>query len=246
MAVVQVFLLALACVLAAAAPESYNYVNKVLNHADQNRHADCGSLLKAGYNTSGVYKLHLNSTQVLLPCEFRGDNAFTVILQRLDHTLSFRQPWHLYEAGFGSPHYNFWAGLAHIYALTLQGNNRLQINMQDWSGNNRNAFYSKFYLGDRPSRYRLNVAGFQGNVADDLSYSNQMPFSTNDAPDPHGCATGMQAGWWYNYCAYCLPTGEYYIGGHYTPTTRLYDGMFWKDWQGFGYSLKYISMVISH
>lgn len=70
-------------------------------------------------------------------------------------------------------------------------------------------------------------------------------FQTYDYPDQNQCAVHMRAGWWYNYCAYALLNGHYYSGGPYIPTGGFYDGIFWKDWRGFGYSLKFVSMVVS-
>jgi hypothetical protein len=240
----QRFLVATLCFILCLFTQT---TSKVININDKTHHRDCLSVMKAGYTVPGVYRLNLNNTEVLLPCEFKNGNAFTVILRRQDNSINFQQTWHLYEFGFGNAHSNFWAGLAHIYALTLQGNNVLQINMQDWNGVNKNARYKWFSLGERNSRYRLHIGGFQGTIADDLSYHNMMPFSTYDAPDPHGCASSMKTGWWYNYCAYTLPTGTYYYGGFYHPGVHQpYDGMFWKDWYGYNYSLKFLSMTISH
>ncbi|KAK6999114.1 BgMsFReDn14 [Biomphalaria glabrata] len=222
------------------------YYTEALNANDKTQHKDCRSIMKAGYNVSGVYRLSLNGTNYNLPCEFKDGNAFTVILRRWSNSISFIQSWGAYESGFGHPQDNYWAGLAAIYVLTTQGNNNLQINMQDWSGNNQNAVYSQFYLENRNTRYRLHVGPYRGSLPDELSYNNNMPFSTIDAPDPYGCASNMKAGWWYNYCSYTLPTGIYYPNGWYTPSGSMYDGMFWKDWYGYNYSLKFMSMTLSN
>ncbi|XP_005102272.1 angiopoietin-related protein 6 [Aplysia californica] len=240
-----IVLVACVFVLIAPAPSS-STVAEHLNAKDKTDHVDCHSLMKAGYNVSGVYRLKLNLKDVSVPCEFRGGNAYALILQRVHGSISFTQSWGAYETGFGSPSSDYWIGLATIYALTLQGNNKLQINTQDWSGTAKNGLYNYFSLEERNTRYRLHVGGYHGTLIDDLSYHNNMPFSTVDAPDPYGCAAGTKAGWWYNYCAYALPTGIYYIGGPYRPSGSMYDGIYWKDWHGYDYSLKYISMTLSH
>ena len=54
------------------------------------------------------------------------------------------------------------------------------------------------------------------------------------------------AGWWYNYCAYALLNGLYYTGGPYTPSGGYYDGIYWRDWLGYGYSLRFTRMSLSH
>lgn len=127
----------------------------------------------------------------------------------------------------------------------LQGNTVLTINMQDWHGNNRNVRYSHFSVSPAPY-FQLNIFGFQGDVPDDLSHNNRANFATYDRPDPNQCAAHQKGGWWYNYCTFALPTGQYYHGGPYTPTGGYYDGIYWKDWLGYGYSLKYISMTLSN
>ncbi|GFO34615.1 angiopoietin-related protein 6 [Plakobranchus ocellatus] len=240
------FALLLCFVFCTLQLEAKPYNETVLNGHDDTKHHDCSSLLQAGYKVSGVYRLTLNNRVVLLPCEFRDGNAFTVILRRVDSSVSFTQPWVNYENGFGNPQGNFWAGLANIYYLTNTGPQKsLQINMQDWANINQNAFYSSFHLDGRNSRYRLNIYGYTGSLPDDLQFHNQMPFSTYDAPDPKGCASNMYAGWWYNYCAYYLPTGRYYNTPFYTPTGSMYDGIFYKDWHDYNYSLKFVSWTLS-
>lgn len=120
--------------------------------------------------------------------------------------------------------------------------------MQDWSGNNRYAQYHYFALGDpQATAYSLHIAGFTGNVIDDLSYSNGMRFAAYDYTDPHNCAVHQKAGWWYNYCSYALLNGLYYKGGQYHPSSGYYDGIYWKDFNslGYGYSLKFVQMQIA-
>ena len=117
--------------------------------------------------------------------------------------------------------------------------------MQDWHGNNRSVRYGHFSVSPAPY-FQLNIYGFQGNVPDDLSHNNGMNFATYDRPDPNQCAAHQGGGWWYNYCTFALPTGRYYHGGPYTPTGGYYDGIYWKDWLGYGYSLKFISMTLSN
>ena len=68
---------------------------------------------------------------------------------------------------------------------------------------------------------------------------------TYDYPDQNKCALQLQAGWWYNYCAWTLLNGRYYKGGPYTPPSGYFDGIFWKDWGGPSYSMKFVSMVVS-
>lgn len=127
----------------------------------------------------------------------------------------------------------------------VAGNTKLVIYMQDWSGHNQNVMYSYFRVDGSQYRYQMHVSGFSGSIPDDLSYHNGMVFATYDYPDTYSCAVHMGAGWWYNYCAYTLLNGRYYYGGKYVPSTGFYDGIFWKSWQGFDYSLKFVSMQLT-
>ena len=83
-----------------------------------------------------------------------------------------------------------------------------------------------------------------GTLVDDMSFSNGMYFFTYDRPDQNQCAVHQKAGWWYNYCAYALLNGIYYHGGKYQPSGGYYDGIYWKDWGGYDYSMKFVSMTV--
>lgn len=122
----------------------------------------------------------------------------------------------------------------------------MTVNMQDFYGNSRQIRYSFFKVASNSELYRLSIADAYGNVPDDLSFNNNGQFATYDMPDQHQCAMHMRAGWWYNYCSLALPNGHYYRTSPYTPPGGFYDGIYWKDWQGYGYSLKFISMTLSN
>lgn len=127
----------------------------------------------------------------------------------------------------------------------ISGSMSLRIDMTDWYGNSRYIVYPYFNVQDESKFYQMYVATpSAGNVADDLSFNNGMRFATFDYYDPNQCAVNQKAGWWYNYCSYALPNGVYYYGGPYTPSSSFYDGIYWKDWLGYGYSLKFITMSL--
>ena len=76
-------------------------------------------------------------------------------------------------------------------------------------------------------------------------------FFTPDRADQHHCAPYMRAGWWYYYsnyyCAAANPNGVYYNTGHYNKSAHgMYDGIYWKDWLGVDYGLKFVSMSLYH
>ncbi|XP_046548746.1 angiopoietin-related protein 2-like isoform X2 [Haliotis rubra] len=223
------------------------YHPRALNKHDTQLYGDCHEVRKVGgYNVSGVYTLHMNKTTPFqVYCEHTADNSFTVIQRRMSPAVTFIRSWPEYVSGFGNVQDSYWAGLNHIFYLTSTGNNVLTINMQTWNGEAQNVRYSYFRLQDS-TYFTLNIGGFFGSIPDDLSFNNNMPFATYDRPDLKGCASQQMAGWWYNYCSYALLNGVYYNGGSYTPTGSYYNGIYWKDWRGYGYSLKFVSMTLSH
>ncbi|XP_061187894.1 angiopoietin-related protein 1-like [Saccostrea echinata] len=208
---------------------------------------DCSHVRALGHLKNGTYTLWMNDTTPFkVRCEHGTSNSFTVILRRMYGTENFYRGFHDYQYGFGHPQGDYWAGLNQIYYLTsAAGNNILTINMQDWYGKNMNVRYNHFRVNAAPY-FQLSIGSFQGQIPDDLSFNNGMYFATYDKPDAHSCAVHQKGGWWYKYCTFALPTGVYYHGGPYTPSGGYYDGIYWKDWQGYGYSLKYLAMTVSN
>ena len=70
-----------------------------------------------------------------------------------------------------------------------------------------------------------------------------MKFSTKDAqhnPCSRNCAEEYKGAWWYNCCHNSNLNGLYRRGHH----TSYGDGVNWKLWKGFNYSLKKTEMKI--
>lgn len=220
-----------------------------LNMLDKKHYTDCQQLKKAGYNESGMYYLWKNSTTPYkVRCDMKDIKAEAVpilILQRAFGNETFNRGWHDYVIGFGQIHADYWAGLNRIYYLTSTGYNVLTVHMQDWNGNSFSLRYNHFKLMNSLD-YTLSVSGCSQPSYDDLSYGNGAGFTTPDK-DKTYCAGRQQAGWWFQpqWCAFALPTGQYYQGGHYTPTTMMYNGVYWSHWRGYDYSLRFISFILS-
>ncbi|KAK2151698.1 hypothetical protein LSH36_354g02016 [Paralvinella palmiformis] len=104
--------------------------------------------------------------------------------------------------------------------------------------------YDYIHVGEENTNYRLLLGRANGQLIDDMAFSNNSQFATWDRPDYYSCATHQLAGWWYNYCAYALLNGVYHYGGKYTPTGSFYNGIYWKDWHGYDYSLKTVTMSL--
>ena len=83
-----------------------------------------------------------------------------------------------------------------------------------------------------------------GNSGDSLSWHRGMPFTTydqdNDNKGEYNCAFRFKGAWWYKDCHYSNLNGLYLRGQHSSPS----DGVNWKDWKGYHYSLKKTEMKI--
>jgi len=71
-----------------------------------------------------------------------------------------------------------------------------------------------------------------------------MKFTTrdqdNDKSGAGNCATTYKGAWWYNACHSSNLNGRYLGGTH----TSHADGVNWKQWKGYYYSLKTTEMKI--
>jgi len=140
--------------------------------------------------------------------------------QHLDVSDGWDLPWADYKAGFGSINGNFWLGLEKVHLLTSSQPYRLRVELEDPS---TNLWYSAEYwslkIGDELNdKYRLELAGYSGDVAHSLMYEgdwngdgcfgcynhNGMKFTSNDNDndllDGSNCAKLCGGGWWYSNC----------------------------------------------
>lgn len=77
-----------------------------------------------------------------------------------------------------------------------------------------------------------------------MALCNSQQFSTrdmeNDVSSHDDCANRYKGGWWYRSCHYANLNGLY-LGG----SQRSYaDGIVWKPWRGYHYSLKSTEMKL--
>ena len=171
--------------------------------------------------------------------------GWTVFQRRMDGTVDFYRVWKHYLKGFGNLDGEFWLGLNKIHRLT-SNNSTLRVDLQDFSGNKRYAKYSKFYVGDSDTKYKLLVGGYTGDAGDSLKGHNKQKFTTkdrdNDLYKNNNCAIFYKGGWWYNKCHSSNLNGLYLSGAH----TSYANGVNWKHWKHFHYSLSFTEMKIKH
>ncbi|XP_071387119.1 angiopoietin-related protein 1a isoform X1 [Centroberyx affinis] len=209
---------------------------------------DCYQVRQAGHSTSGMYLLKTDGSERLIQawCEHGLDNGgWTVLQRRRDGSVNFFRNWENYKKGFGNIDSEHWLGLDNIYNLGKQGDYKLMIELEDWTGKKVYAEYSSFHLEPESEGYRLRLGTYQGNAGDSLSSHNGKQFTTLDRDKDAfsgNCAHFHKGGWWYNACGQTNLNGVWYSGGVYR--SKFQDGIFWAEYGGGFYSLKSARMMI--
>lgn len=209
---------------------------------------DCLQALEDGHTASGMYLVKPENANRLMQvwCDQRHDpGGWTVIQRRVDGSVNFFRNWETYKQGFGNIDGEYWLGLENIYWLTNQGNYKLLVTLEDWSGRKVFAEYASFRLEPEADFYKLRVGRYHGNAGDSLTWHNGKQFTTLDRDhDAYtgNCAHYQKGGWWYNSCAHSNLNGVWYRGGHYR--SRYQDGVYWAEFRGGAYSLKKVVMMI--
>ena len=77
-----------------------------------------------------------------------------------------------------------------------------------------------------------------------MAWQLGQKFSTrdqdNDVDTTRPCAVTFKGAWWYNRCHHSNLNGLYLEGSH----TSYADGVNWRTWKGFHYSLRVTEMKI--
>lgn len=85
-----------------------------------------------------------------------------------------------HQQGFGNIDGEYWLGLENIYWLTNQGNYKLLVTMEDWSGRKVFAEYASFRLEPESDYYKLRLGRYHGNAGDSFTWHNGKQFTTLD------------------------------------------------------------------
>ncbi|XP_053374920.1 microfibril-associated glycoprotein 4-like [Mercenaria mercenaria] len=207
---------------------------------------DCLALFQQGYLANGVYVVQpVGGTNIEAWCDMTN-GGWTVIQRRQDGSEDFYRGWGEYVEGFGNKTGEYWLGLENIHRLT-KNSSSLYIEMEAFGDVPTVAAYAEyttFKVNDNSDKYRLTVAGFNGNCSDDLTYHNNSQFTTfdsdNDAKGSANCAVIYSGAWWYNNCHHANLNGLYLGDG----TTAFGQGVNWYSCWGLEYSLKRTVMKI--
>lgn len=84
------------------------------------------------------------------------------------------------QRGFGNIDGEHWLGLDNIYNLGKQGDYKLMVELEDWTGKKVYAEYSSFHIESESEGYRLRLGTYQGNAGDSFSSHNGKQFTTLD------------------------------------------------------------------
>ncbi|KAJ8019626.1 Angiopoietin-related protein 7 [Holothuria leucospilota] len=130
-------------------------------------------------NSSGVYLIKPEGCSE--PFEVYCDNednlgGWTVVLRRLDDSLTFNRNWEEYKNGFGFLHTEFWLGNDKLAFLTNQAVYELRIDMVIANGTSLYASFGLFRISDEWSQYKLVLVGaYDGNI----TWSADLPCPPN-------------------------------------------------------------------
>ncbi|XP_037091189.1 techylectin-5B-like [Pollicipes pollicipes] len=190
--------------------------------------------LRQGFTVSGEY--------VIRP-ELGRARLVSVYCDMATHEDFFRD-WNDYQRGFGNRSAEFWLGNELIHQLTRDRRVTLRLDMSDLDGERRYAEYAGFAVAPGSDQYRLTVGAYTGTAGDGLSSANGVGFTTRDTDnDLYGagnCAELYKGGWWYDACHNGNPNGLYLRGPH----GSYADGIDWRFWRGFHYSLATMEIKI--
>ncbi|XP_044165395.1 ficolin-2-like isoform X1 [Acropora millepora] len=205
----------------------------------------CFQVLQSGNNSTGVYRINPDGSKpITVSCDMTTDGGgWTVFQRRVDSSTDFYRGWTDYKSGFGNLSSEFWLGNDNLHRIAAAGNLTLRVDLEDFERNVTFAEYSIFKVADASDKYRLLIGGYNGTAGDSMAFQNGMQFSTKDQKnDPwnSSCAVKYKGAWWYKTCHTSNLNGQY-LGGHHD---TFADGINWKAFRGFYYSLKRSEMKL--
>ncbi|KAM9728477.1 fibrinogen like 1B isoform 2-T2 [Menidia menidia] len=223
---------------------------------------DCSELFDRLRPPSGFYRIRPRSQQepFLVYCEMEDGGGWTVFQRRRHGKVDFNRDWVDYRDGFGDFKLwndEFWLGNEHIYSLLSEGKNLVKIDLMDWEGQRRHAFYENFRISNEADKYRLQYGQYSGQAGDALTGGggmveqwsaslSGMQFSTRDQDNDRflqgSCAQENKGGWWFNRCHAANLNGKFYRSGKYKANND--NGVVWGTWKGLWYSLRHTTMKV--
>ncbi|CAG2257427.1 unnamed protein product [Mytilus edulis] len=114
---------------------------------------------------------------------------------RYDGSVEFynTRTWTNYKYGFGNLNGEFWLGLEYIYQMTMNGDYKLRVDLEDNNGVEVYAEYSTFRVNSEADLYRLIIAGYSGTAGEGnygMLYNHNTQFSSPD--NVTACTSGRK------------------------------------------------------
>ena len=210
---------------------------------------DCKEVYQRGCTQDGVYTIDPHCPNQK-PFKVYCNNQYIVFQRRMDGSENFTRGWDDYVSGFGSGWGEQWLGLEKIHCLTTRtARTEMRIDMADFRGDKKYAYYNFFMVGNAASKYKLQVAGYSGTAGDSIQIRKWdhnltgMAFSTPDRDNDlwsSNCAQQYKGGWWYNVCMCSQLNGIY----HHDTTPSDWQAVLWYTLTGSDRSLKFAEMKL--
>ena len=122
---------------------------------------NCAEVFKSVDKISGVYKINpdrLGEFEVFCDQKTAG-GGWTVFQKRRDGSVDFFRAWDDYKRGFGNLNCEFWLGLDKIHRLTVSGDYKQRIDLEDIHG--KTAFVdSSFSVKSERAKYEMNLGSY--------------------------------------------------------------------------------------
>ena len=214
---------------------------------------DCQEAYVLGCKRSGVYTIDPGCGKAFsVWCDMKNGGGWTVFQRRRDGSENFYRGWADYENGFGNIKGEHWLGLKKISCLTsVEVKTKLRIDLADFAGHSKFAYYAHFHVGNPSSNYKLTIGGYQpwgiGVAGDSMTRGhslNGMLFTTRDRDNDRSsgnCAVNDRGAWWYNSCTYSN------LNGRYLNDQTNSDGVTWAYFNATSYikrTLRYSDMKL--
>ncbi|KFD48269.1 hypothetical protein M514_10846 [Trichuris suis] len=218
---------------------------------------DCCDLQKAGaqVNQRGFHRVDVHCPEVTnylsnkvhcsrhVYCDFETDGGgWTVIQQRQDGSVDFRQNWNSYKMGFGNDQ-EFWIGNDYLHQISLyrlrNAGLQLRIELIDTDGQLHVDEWIGFYVSPEKVNYLLLLGIYRGtSKVDNLLRNRGRPFATYDRDQGVfaniKCAAYWQSAWWVH--PRCLSEGglnapnyDHQLNDQEAPHI---EGIFWRTKYG--------------
>nr|DBA20499.1 TPA: hypothetical protein GDO54_017272 [Pyxicephalus adspersus] len=223
---------------AASAPISTSFTTGRIRYPNPR---DCWEQRMNGEVQNGAFTIYLGGNrqeQLTVYCDMETDGGGWIVFQRrMDGSTDFYRNWTDYKNGFGNMTSEFWLGNIALHQITSSAPYELRVDLRA-GDESAYAVYDDFRVEGEAQQFRLRLGKYRGTAGDSMDYHNNMVFSTRDRDTQRRilpCAMSYRGAWWYRNCHYANLNGLY-------GNNRDHQGVNWKTWKGFEFSIPFTEM----